>query len=133
VRLVALVVALAIGVVLVLVAVVPGESGERTARLKVELFPGPTGLELVVYVPARHNTPDVARNRSTVRLVCADAAGDVIVEGAHRWPFRDTDRGTTEPHVHQPVREEDVGAVRRCRLLDTDPALQGPIAAASIR
>jgi hypothetical protein len=133
VRVVALVVLLAIGVALALVAVVPGQSDGRTARLRIELFPGPTGLELVVYVPARHNRPDVAANRSTVRLACADATGEVLVEGVHRWPFMDTDDGTTDPHVHQSVREQDVGAVRRCRVLDTDPALEGPLAKASIR
>ncbi len=135
IRLVALVVLLGIGALLAVVAIATGGSDEpaKAAPLRVELFPGPKGLEVVVYVPARHNRREVADNRSTVRIECTDGGGRVLAKGPHRWPFTDTDDGTTEAHVHLQVPEERVDDIERCRLADTDPALGGPIADVNIR
>jgi hypothetical protein len=135
VRLVAFVIFLGIGGLLAVVAVVAGGSDERDSvgRLRVELFPAPTGGDLVVYVQDQHNRPEVADNRSTVRLECADAGGAVLVSGSHRWPVTDTDGGTTEAHLHQRVPADDVEDVESCRLADTDPGLRGPVTDASLR
>jgi hypothetical protein len=130
VRLVALVILLGIGAVLGLVAVLAGGSDEpSSAPLRVELYPGTSGLELVVYVPDEHNLPEVAGDRSAVSVECTDANGTVLAKGRHRWPFTDTDNGTTEAHVHQPIPAKDVGNVARCRLADTAPALAGRVTA----
>jgi hypothetical protein len=116
------------------VAIVAGGSSEReTADLRVERFPAATGLELIVYVEAADNQSDVAGGRSKVRVECADGDGRVLVRGSHRWPFTDTDRGTTDAHIHQPVPANAVDEVDRCRLSDTDPLLQGRVTEASIR
>ena len=66
VRLVAFVIFLGIGGLLAVVAVVAGGSDERDSvgRLRVELFPAPTGGDLVVYVQDQHNRPEVADDRS---------------------------------------------------------------------
>jgi hypothetical protein len=134
VRLVALVIFLGVGALLAVVAIATGGSGgDKTAPLRVELYPGSSGLELVVYVPDRHNRPEVAHNRSTVRIECTDASGRVLAKGPHRWPFTDTDGGITEAHIHLPVPADDVKDVTRCRLADTDPELQGPVTDVNIR
>ena len=134
VRLVALVVLLGVGAVFALVAVMAGGSDEpESARLRVELYPGVAGMEFVIYVSDKHNRPEVADNRSTVRVECVDASGAVLAKSLRGWPFTDTDNGTTEAHVHQPIAAEKIEKVARCRLVDTDPALQGPISEASIR
>lgn len=134
IRLVALAVLLGVGAVLAVVAVLAGGSNERdSAGLRVERFPAATGVELIVYVEARDNQPEVAGGRRNVRVECADANGRVVAEGRHRWPFTDTDGGTTDAHIHQPVPTGRAEEVRRCRLADTDPALQGPVTEVSIR
>jgi len=135
VRLVAFVIFLGIGGLLAVVAVVAGGSDERDSvgRLRVELFRAPTGADLVLYVQDQHNRPEVADNRSTVRLECTDAGGTVLVSGSHRWPLTDTDGGITEAHLHQRVPTDDVEDVETCRLADTDPELRGPVTDASLR
>ena len=136
VRLVALVVLLGVGAVFALVAVMAGGSGSdepESAPLRVELLPGVAGLEFVIFVSDKNNRPEVADNRSTVRVECVDASGVVLAKSIRRWPFTDTDNGTTEAHVHQPIAADKIDQVARCRLVDTDPALQGPISEASIR
>jgi hypothetical protein len=85
VRLVALAVLLGIGAVLAVVALLAGGSGEgHGAGLRVERFPTPDGLELIVYVTEADNQPDVVGGRSSVRVECADAGGQVLVRGEHR-------------------------------------------------
>jgi hypothetical protein len=135
IRLVALVVLLGLGALLAVVAIATGGSDEsgKAAPLRVELFPGPSGLEVIVYVPPGHNRPEVAGNRSTVRIECTNAGGRVLAKGPHRWPFTDTDDGTTEAHVHMQVPAERVDDIKRCRVADTDPALAGPVADVNIR
>jgi hypothetical protein len=135
IRLVALVIFLGVGALLAMVAIATGGSDEpeRAAPLRVELYPGPKGLEVVIYVPPRHNRPEVADNRSTVRIECTDASGRVLAKAPHRWPFSDTDGGITQAHVHLSLPQDDVADIKRCRLADTNPALQGPIADVKIR
>ena len=134
VRLVALAIFLGVGAVLAVAAMVTGGSDERASGgLRVERYPGPSGIELVLYVEAEDNLAEVADNRSTVRVECVNASGAVLVKGRQRWPFRDTDGGTTDAHVHQQVAAPAVGDVKRCRLADTEPLLQGPVTEASIR
>jgi hypothetical protein len=135
IRLVALVVLLGLGALLAVVAIATGGSDEpgKAAPLRVELFPGTNGPEVVVYVPPQHNRPEVAGNRSTVRIECTGAGGRVLAKGPRRWPFTDTDDGTTDAHVHLQVAAARVDDIERCRLADTDPALEGPVDDVNIR
>jgi len=110
--LVALAALLGVGTVLAVVAILAGGSGEpESGALRVERFPAPTGLELIVYVQAADNQPDVAGGTPSVRIECADPGGRVVLRGNHPWPFTDTDAGTT-----------DVDRVASCRLPGTEPS-----------
>jgi hypothetical protein len=134
-RLVALAVLLGIGAVLVAVALLAGGSGgeSETSSLRVERFPTPEGLELIVYVEAADNRAEVAGGDSRVSLECEDGGGRVVARGEHRWPFTDTDDGTTDAHVHQRVSATAAGVVTRCRLPGTDPELRGRVTDGSLR
>lgn len=136
-RLVALAVLLGVGAVLVVVALLAGgsgdESGSERSSLRVERSPAPEGMELIVYVEAADNRAEVAGGQSRVSVECEDEGGRVVARGEHPWPFADTDGGTTDPHVHQPVPGAAAGSVTRCRLSGTDPELQGPITDGSLR
>jgi hypothetical protein len=135
-RLVALAVLLGVGAVLVVVALLAGgsgESGSERSSLRVERSPAPDGIELLVYVEAADNRAEVAGGESRVSVECEDEGGRVVAQGDHPWPFTDTDGGTTDPHVHQPVPDAAAGSVTRCRLSGTDPELQGRVADGSLR
>ena len=134
-RLVALAVLLGVGAVLVVVALLAGGSGgeSETSTLRVERSPTPEGLELIVYVEAADNRAEVAGGESRVSVECEDEGGRVVARGEHPWPFRDTDDGTTDAHVHQRVPAAAAAVVTRCRLPGTDPELQGRITDGSLR
>lgn len=135
-RLVALAVLLGVGAVLVAVALLAGGSGESDgdrSSLRVERSPTPEGVELLVFVEARHNRAERAGGASQVSVECEDDMGRVVAQGNYPWPFTDTDAGTTEAHVHQPVPDAAASAVTLCRLSGTDPELQGRITDGSLR
>jgi hypothetical protein len=132
-RLVALAILLALAVPLVVIALVSGDSDED-AGLRVERFTSQAGTtELRAYVEGDANRPDVAGGRRTVNLECTDRSGEAVVTGTFPWPFVDTDQGTIEPHVHQPVTERESRQLVRCRLRGTDPPLAGRVVEASLR
>jgi hypothetical protein len=60
-----------------------------------------------------------------VAIECTDQAGVVVFAGTERWPFRDTDGGAFDPHVHVPVDPSLLGSIAHCRLEGTDPELEG--------
>jgi hypothetical protein len=134
-RLVALAVLLGVGGVLVVVALLAGGSGggSESSTLRVERYPTPEGIELIVYVEAADNRAEVAGGESRVSVECEDEGGRVVARGEHRWPFRDTDDGTTDAHVHQRVPAAAAAVVTRCRLPGTDPELRGRITDGSLR
>ena len=117
VRLVALAVLLGVGAVLAVGRSWLEVRTEATARdCASSASPTADGLELIVYVAEADNQPDVAGGRSSVRVECADAGGQVLFRGGHRWPFTDTDNGTTDPHIHQRIPASAADAVARYRL-----------------
>ncbi len=125
-RLVALAVLLAISVPLIVIAVAGGGSDEGGGdALRVE--PSNRGLpEVVLYLEELDlNTPETAGGANRVEVECSDRDGAVVLRGAERWPFTDTDGGQFDPHVHVTADASVLGTVSRCRLLGTDPAIEG--------
>jgi hypothetical protein len=126
-RLVALAVLLAVCVPLVVIAVAGSGSAERKGTgLRVE--PSFQGLpSLVIYLEdADVNEPDTNHDRPRVTIECLDGGGQVVFSRARRWPFRDTDGGVYNPHVHLNVDPAaTIDQIVRCRLAGTDPPLEG--------
>jgi hypothetical protein len=126
-RLVALAVLLAVSVPLVVIAAAGGGSGESAgAGLRIE--PSPQGLPiLVIYLEdADVNQPDTNHRDRTVAIECLDESDEVVFTGEKGWPFRDTDGGLYNPHVHMVVRPAAaIDQIVRCRLRGTDPPLEG--------
>jgi hypothetical protein len=127
--LVVIVVLLVVGVpVAVLFASGGGEDKPRKAAepaLRLELstsFP-----ELVVYVEPAANDPDRAGGARSVTLRCVDAAGRLVAAQDEAWPFADTDGDTLDPHAHISLDPERMGELRSCRLVGTDPPLEGAL------
>jgi hypothetical protein len=125
-RLIALAVLLAISVPLILIAVAGGGSDDG-GRDGIRVEPSNRGLpEIVIYL----EDPDVNRPATTdgakrVAVECTDQAGAVVFTGTERWPFRDTDGGVFDPHVHVPVDPSLLGSIAHCALKGTDPELAG--------
>ena len=125
-RLISLAVLLAVSVGLVVIAAAGGGSDDAGGHgIRVE--PSNRGLpEIVIYL----EDPDVNRASTTdgekrVAIECTDRAGAVVFTGTERWPFRDTDGGVFDPHVHVSVDSSILGSVSRCELKGTDPELEG--------
>jgi hypothetical protein len=125
-RLIALGVLLAISVPLIVIAAAGGGSDDSGGD-GIRIEPSNRGLpEVVIYV----EDPDVNKPATTdgakrVVIECTDRAGAVIFTGTERWPFRDTDGGTFDPHVHMRTDPAILGSINRCRLKGTDPELEG--------
>ena len=125
-RLIALAVLLAISVPLGVIAAAGGGS-DQGGRDGIRVEPSNRGLpEIVVYLedPAV-NRPATTDGANRVSVECTDQAGAVVFTSSERWPFRDTDGGVFDPHVHVPVDPSVLGSVARCRLKGTDPELEG--------
>jgi hypothetical protein len=125
-RLIALALLLAISVPLIVIAAGGSGSDEGPGGgLRVE--PSNRGLpEIVIYL----EDPDVNRPATTdgaprVTVECTDKDGAGVFTSVERWPFRDTDGGVFDPHVHVPVDPSLLGSVAHCRLKGTDPELEG--------
>lgn len=104
----------------------PGEA----ERLRIEQSPVPPPAgELIVYVEPGANTPERAGGRSYVTLRCLDSSGSVVFGARHAWPFRDTDRGTLDPHIHQQLQIAGSRPIERCRLAGTEGPLEGRVRA----
>jgi len=125
-RLIALAVLLAISVPLIVVAATGSRSDEE-GRDGIRVEPSNRGRpEIVIYL----EDPDVNRPATTdgatrVTVECTAKAGVEVFTSVERWPFRDTDGGIFDPHVHVPVDPSLLGSVARCRLKGTDPELEG--------
>jgi hypothetical protein len=128
-RLVALAVLLAVSVPLIVIAAAGGGSDDTDTRgsgLRIE--PSPEGLPiLVIYLEdADVNKPDTNHGERTVAIECLDDSDEVVFTGEKGWPFRDTDGGLYNPHVHMVVRPAAaIEQIVRCRLRGTDPPLEG--------
>jgi hypothetical protein len=112
-------------VVIVPVAILSASSGDaERANLIVER----SGEQLTISLEDPGvNTTATSHGRREVELECLDAGGRVTVSAKHPWPFVDDGGvGAGRPHVHQSA-PGGVGAVSRCRLVDTDPRLEGDL------
>ena len=124
-RLVALAVLVAIMIPLLVVAIAGGGSrDDEPAGLRGERSKGTP--EVVIYLedPAV-NQPATNDDRPRVGVECLDESGAVVFRGQERWPFSDTDGGVFDPHVHVSIDPAALDRIRRCRLKDTDPPLEG--------
>jgi hypothetical protein len=125
-RLIALAVLLAVSVPLVVIAAAGGGSDDAgEAGLRIE--PSKQGLpEVVLYLEdIAVNTPETTDGARRVRVTCTDSDGVIVFRGSERWPFRDTDGGKFDPHVHVFVDPAVLGKISRCRLVGTDPLIEG--------
>jgi hypothetical protein len=132
--LVALVVLLviAIPVVVVLLAGTGGDgSSEESAAprpaggLRVEPTGGGLSELTVTLEDPSVNLPQTADNAGTVTLECVDQDGQAVLSEPQVWPFGGADDLASGPHVHVRVEPEQFERVARCRLLGTDPQLEG--------
>jgi hypothetical protein len=125
-RLIALAVLLAISVPLIVIAAAGGGS-DGGARDGIRVEPSNRGLpEIVIYLEDPDvNTPETADGGKRVTVECTNRAGAVVFTGRERWPFRDTDGGVFDPHVHVAVEPSLLGTIARCKLKGTDPLLEG--------
>jgi hypothetical protein len=126
-RLVALAVLLAVSVPLIVIAAAGGGSDDENGTgLRIE--PSAQGLPvLVIYLEdADVNEPGTNHGERLVTIECLDDSGEVVFAGEKGWPFRDTDGGAVNPHVHMVVDPAAaMERIRRCRLRGTDPPLEG--------
>jgi hypothetical protein len=125
-RLIALAVLLAISVPLIVIAAAGGGSADSGPD-GIRIEPSTRGLpEIVIYLEDPDvNKPATADGAKRVTVECTDRSGDVVFTGRERWPFRDTDGGVFDPHVHVFVDPRLLGSIARCKLKGTDPLLEG--------
>lgn len=132
-RLVALVVLVAISAVLVAIALSAqgDDAGSRTgvsrpAGLRLEASVQDLPAELTIYLENREaNTPETTHGKRRVTVECVNGGQDVVFQTGQPWPFTGTDGGVTPPHVHIQMDPAVLDRIVRCRLKDTDPALEG--------
>jgi hypothetical protein len=125
-RLVTLVVLLAVGVPLAIVAVL-GSGGGDEEETVLWAERSPELPELRVFVDPEVNTPERTGGRRVVAVECLDESGGVVARSDEAFPFTDTDQNTLDPHVHMPVNPARLGEVVRCRVRPADPELAGPV------
>ena len=120
-------VAVAVAALLVVVALATSGGGEEPAdALRVER--APNGAEVLVYLKDREaNVPATAGGATSVTVECLDRDGEVLLRAQQVWPFRDTDGGTLDPHVHMPLDPDRLPRVERCRVKGADPPLEGGV------
>ena len=73
----------------------------------------------------------VGTNRSLSSASTAPA--ESVLRGRHRWPFRNTDGGAFEAHIHQRLRRGGQRSIASCRLAGTEGPLEGPVSVEGLR
>jgi hypothetical protein len=128
-RLVAVVILVAVGVPLGVLAVAGsggGDDGKDESDIRVER--SAEIPEMLIYITdPEANTPERADGRDTVTVECLDANGEVLASQEDPWPMTETDGNTLSPHAHVPVDPATIGDVTRCRLQGTEPLLEGEV------
>jgi hypothetical protein len=123
----AAVIALVLIVPLVLLFAGGGSDDDGTeahgSDLRVERF----GSELVVSVEPADNVPERAGGARSVTLRCVDSDDQLVAAQDEAWPFTDTDGDTLNPHAHVPLDPGRQALVRSCRLIGTEPLLEGAL------
>jgi hypothetical protein len=92
------------------------------AGLRIERF---GGSQLIVFLDPAVNTPERAGGARAVTLRCVDASDRLVIAQDAAWPLTDTDAGTLDPHVHVSLDPAALEAVATCRVLGTEPLLEG--------
>jgi hypothetical protein len=121
-------VALVLIVPLVLLFAGGGNNGDEPAEpaaggLRLER----AGSELIVYVNPADNVPERAGGARAVTVRCTDADDRLVIEANQAWPFADTDGGKLDAHAHLPLDPASLDSVRSCRVLGTEPLLEGSL------
>jgi hypothetical protein len=98
----------------------PEESG---SGLLIERF----GTELLVTVEPTDNVAERAGGARSVTLRCVDADDQLVAAQDEAWPFAETDGGTLKPHAHVPLEAAQQELVSSCRLVGTEPLLEGSL------
>ena len=104
--------------------VVAGCGGQP--QLKVRFFDDvQRGREVLVSVPEDVNKPGTARGQAQVRVQCFDRRSRTVTNELFAWPFVADGMGDRLPHIHQRGLRKDLDRVVRCRIVGTDPPLEG--------
>ena len=101
-----------------------GSGSNKNKTFIAERSVGLTGApELLLTI----NDPDVevTSNRTTVKIECEDAKGNVIVSGTQPWPF--PPEAGYAPHAHQAASSDEVEQARRCQVIGTNKHLDAPV------
>ncbi len=85
------------------------------------------GREILVSVPPDLNKPSTAKGAEQVRVQCFDRDSDQVLNEPYTWPFESDGVGDNLPHAHIRGLPEILNAVTRCKLLGTDPPLEGEL------
>jgi hypothetical protein len=104
-------------------------SGGDEKTLVVERATSLTGApELIVsLVDKRLNRLKTTSGATTVRLVCRDGNGHVVVDARHKWPFVIREAGYDYPHLHHPASADRVERTARCQLRGTRVRLEAAV------
>ena len=123
----AVAVLLAVSAPLVVIATAGSGSGEDAVAGGLRVEPSPQGApSVVIYLEDRDvNELETNHGKRIVTVECTDTGGTVVFRSRERWPFSDTDGGMFEPHVHVFMEAAELEQIARCRLKDTEPALEG--------
>jgi hypothetical protein len=121
-------IALVLIVPLVLLFAGGGDGGnesavQRESSLLIERF----RAELVVTVEPTDNVAERAGGARSVTLRCVDGDDQLVAAQDEAWPFADTDGGTLKPHAHVPLEAAQQELVSSCRLVGTEPVLEGSL------
>lgn len=105
-------------------------SGGGDPILQLQRATAVNGLpELLVTITDETNDPDAAGGRETVEFECRDEGGELVIQARHGWPL-EKDGEPPAPHIHQPATEQELAQIRTCRVIGTEMALRGRLAAA---
>jgi len=97
-------------------------------QLKVRFFDDvQRGREVLISVPEDVNKPETARGAGQVRVQCFDRRSRTVTNELYPWPFVADGMGDRLPHAHQRGLPKDLNRVVRCRIVGTDPPLQGEL------
>jgi hypothetical protein len=106
-------------------------SGGDDQSLIVERATSPTGTpELIVSLGEDDlNSLDTTNGKRAVRVQCLGRGGQMVLEGAQKWPFA-TEPGYDYPHAHQAATAEQLRGADRCRLDGTHVRLEADVGGA---
>jgi hypothetical protein len=72
------------------------------------------------------NATKTARGKKTVRLVCVDRRGKVVIDAQKKWPFV-YEQGYDYPHRHQLADRELVQRAQKCSVKGTTVLLEAKV------